>query len=318
MSTSSANNPDREKMQHILASIGSKSGEISEQIEAVDYDWQQPHCFSTIQLKRLVDFTEKLAQACAENFTKLYNTNYNVETISTTQHFATELFDLNDEKKDYCLAFGTDMEHASGLISIPVQSALSWAAQALGESESEEDSDKKLSQLEESLLVDAAFVLIEAFPKAHEGFDLFPIQKTIQTDMPSDLQGSKELCKISFSATKTDSDESSEFHFLILCDELQLVVGNERQAPTPPAEAIPNALLNHAYTLPVSITVQLASTKVTVAEIMGLNAGDILVFDKKIGEPIELLAEGRVIFQGQPAKSEGKNAILITEICSNK
>lgn len=318
MNSPVTNSPNREMMQQVLASIGSNPGEVSEQIEAVDYDWQQPHCFSNIQLKRLANFTEKLAQACAGNFTKLYNADYNMEIISTTQHFSTELFDSNDENKDYCLAFGTDTEHISGLISFSVESALIWATQALGESESEEDSDRELSQLEESLLVDIASVLIEAFPKAHEGFDLFPIQKTIQKEIPSDLQDSKELCKISFKVSKDGSDESSEFYFLILCDELLLAAGNERQAPTPPAEAIPNALLSYAYTLPVSITVQLASTKVTVAEIMGLDSGDILVFDRRIGEPIEMLVEGQVIFHGQPAKSEGQNAILITEVCGNE
>lgn len=318
MNSSPVNNPGREKMQQILASIGSKPAEVSEQIEAADYDWQQPHCFSTIQIKRLANFTEKLAQACAENFTRLYNNNYDMKILSTTQHFATELFDPDDEKIDCCIAFGVDEEHISGLVSIPVKSAINWTAQLLGGSESEEDSDRELSQLEESLLLDIASALIEGFPKACESYEYNPIQKIIRDKIPLELQGAKELCKISFSVSKAESDESTEAYFIILCDELRPVVGKERQAPIPPAEAISNAMSNHIHKIPMLATAQLDSIRLTFEEIMSLNAGDILLLDKTVGEPIDLVTEGRVLFRGQPAKSGGKNAILITEMCTNE
>lgn len=310
------NNPGRKKMQQILASIGSKPVKTSEQIDATDYTWQQPHCFSTIQMKRLTNFTERLAQACSENLTRLCNNNnYDVTILSATQHFATELFDQGDEKTDYCVAFGEHKEQPYGLISIPVQSATSWTTQLLGETGIEEETDRELSQLEESLLLDIASVLIKAFPKANESYKIRPIQKIIRDKIPLELQGAKELCKISFSVTKAASDESSEAYFLILCDELQPVVGKERQAPIPPEETLYNAMLNHVHKMPVLAAAQLGPIRLTFEEIMNLSVGDILLFDNKVGEPIDLMTEDRILFRGQPAKSNGNTAIMITEKC---
>ena len=318
MNSSPANNSGREKMQQILAAIGSKSAEASEQIEAADYDWQQPHCFSTIQIKRLANFSERLSQACTENLTQLYNNHYDVKIISTAQHFATDLFHMEEEKVDYCVAFGADEEHPCGMVCIPVQSATRWTTLLLGGDESEEDSDRELSHLEESLLLDIASALIGAFPKAWENYECNPAQKIIRDKIPLELQGAKELCKISFSVTKAGSDKSTEAYFIILCDELRPIVGKERQAPIPPAKAISDAMSNHIHKIPVIATAQLDSIRLTFEEIMSLNAGDILLLDKNVSEPIDLVTEDRILLRGQPAKSGGKNAILITEICSNE
>jgi len=318
MNSTPANNSGREKMQQILAAIGSKPAEISEQIEAADYDWQQPHCFSTIQIKRLTHFTERLSQACTENITRLYNNNYDVKILSTTQHFATELFSPDEEKVDYRIAFGVDEERPSGMVSIPVQSAINWTTQLLGGDESGEDSDRELSSLEESLLLDIASALIEAFPKAWENYECNPAQKIIRDKIPLELQGAKELCKINFNVTKAASDKSTEAYFVILCDELQPIVGKERQGPIPPAKAVSDAMNNHIHKIPILATAQLDSIRLTFEEIMGLKAGDILLLDKNVGEPIDLVTEDRILFQGQPAKSGGKNAILITEMCSSE
>ena len=66
--------------------------------------------------------------------------------------------------------------------------------------------------------------------------------------------------------------------------------------------------------MPVSITAQLASTVLTLEEALNLEAGDILLLDKKVNEPIELITSGRTALLGRPAKSAGKYAVVITEL----
>ena len=65
--------------------------------------------------------------------------------------------------------------------------------------------------------------------------------------------------------------------------------------------------------MPISITAHLARTSLTIEEAMNLQVDDVLLLDKKTSESIELFVEGRTIFRGRPAKSEGKRAIIITE-----
>ncbi|GAH75686.1 unnamed protein product, partial [marine sediment metagenome] len=58
MSSARNNDLSRKKIQQILAALG--SGPIMEdttQIEAAEYNWHQPHCFTRSQLHMLDDFT---------------------------------------------------------------------------------------------------------------------------------------------------------------------------------------------------------------------------------------------------------------------
>jgi flagellar motor switch protein FliM len=61
MSSTDTNNLSREKIQQILASIGSQKVDESDNVEAAEYNWHQPYYFSSDQLKKLDNFTKKVA-----------------------------------------------------------------------------------------------------------------------------------------------------------------------------------------------------------------------------------------------------------------
>lgn len=44
---------------------------------------------------------------------------------------------------------------------------------------------------------------------------------------------------------------------------------------------------------------------------MNLQVNDMLLLDKSVDEPIELIVEGKAVFSGRPAKSGGKYAAVI-------
>ena len=47
---------------------------------------------------------------------------------------------------------------------------------------------------------------------------------------------------------------------------------------------------------------------------MNLQVNDVIMLDKNIDEPVELMVEGRTIGYGWPAKFEGQYAITIADI----
>ncbi len=138
MSDASANSLSREKIQQLLAAVGSGPKEDTTQMEVAEYDWQQPHYFSSAQLKRLDDLTKEAAKEMAEKFAKFCNNESDVTVVSTNEHFAAQLRaqDLESKQANYYLPFGSDQDHPDGLISIPAQTAFVWATQLLGDSES--------------------------------------------------------------------------------------------------------------------------------------------------------------------------------------
>jgi len=318
MSKSVTNNASRQKMQQLLDFIGSKPAEVTGQIEAAEYDWHQPHYFSSKQLSKLDSFTEKVAKMCAEKFTQLYHSDFNVTIVSTTQHFVNEFAASNNAKSDYRLTFRTNPNQVFGIIDIPLQAANIWTTQLLGDTRSVENSDRDLSQLEESLLFDIAYRLIEAFSVSFDHYNFQPAAEFVRGQLPNELEGTEEICKITFSVNKAGTENSSEAYFLILCDKLRAVAGENVQAQNFPAKSTPNTMLNVLQDMPVSVTVQLARTMFNLEEIMNLQVDDILLLDKSVNEPADLIVEGKTLLRGRPAKSGGKLAVVITELCRIK
>ncbi len=310
-----ANNLSKEKIQQLLIAVGSGPMEDTTGIEATEYNWNKPHCFDRKQFNKLDNFTKKVAKAMTVKFVDFCHSEFDVTVVSTKQHFATKLVDqaMESRQDDYYLAFGTDQDHPCGLISIPIKTAFIWATQLLGDPESEENSGRDLSQLEESLLLDLLSALIEAFSQNIGDFQ--PAKNIVRGLFPLELKGTEELCKITLDVKKKNQESGSEAYILVLCSKLESVVGKAAETVGGfSAEDTSKAILGHIQQMPVCITAQLASTVLTLEEIMSLEVGDILLLDKKVNESIELVVSGQTAFRGRPAKSAGKHAVLITEL----
>lgn len=310
-----ANNLSKEKIQQLLIAVGSGPMEDTTGIEATEYNWNKPHCFDRKQFNKLDNFTKKVAKAMTVKFVDFCHSQFDVTVVSTKQHFATKLVDqaMESRQDDYYLAFGTDQDHPCGLISIPIKTAFIWATQLLGDPESEENSGRDLSQLEESLLLDLLSALIEAFSQNIGDFQ--PAKNIVRGLFPLELKGTEELCKITLDVKKKNQESGSEAYILVLCSKLESVVGKAAETVGGfSAEDTSKAILGHIQQMPVCITAQLASTVLTLEEIMSLEVGDILLLDKKVNESIELVVSGQTAFRGRPAKSAGKHAVLITEL----
>jgi flagellar motor switch protein FliM len=319
MSNVTTRNLSRGKIQQILASIGSQKADDSDKIEATEYNWHQPHYFSGRHLKELDKFTAKVAQACAGKFAQLYNSDFNVTITSTTQHFADEFIASDNTQGDYYLAFGTDQGQPFGFVGIPSQAAITWATQLLGDTKSTENPDRELSHLEQSLLFDIAFKIVKALSSSYDNYDLHPSSDIVKGRIPVEMEGTEELCKITFNIEQSESKNPSEAYFLILCNKLEAVVGKNVQTKKElSTEDAAKAMLNHIYKVPATVTAQLASIVLTFEDAMSLQVDDILLIDKKVNAPVELIVKGRTILRGQPAKSEGKYAVAITKLCDIK
>ena len=319
MSGRATDNLSREKIQRLLTAIGSKQAEDTAEVEAIEYNWHEPHYFNSEQIEKLDIFAKKVAVEVAEKFAGFYRSQFDVTVVSVTQHFASEFINKHSDSKqgDYYLPFGTDQKNRCGLLSIPEKSAVLWATQLLGDAGTEEDSNRVLSQLEESLLSDLASGLVGAFSSLYTSYDFHPAKSIVRGQLPLELQGTEELCMISFNVKRVaDADDKQDagVYFLILCSELEsIVTGTTQTAVQLSAEDISKAIHEHLHEMPVTIRSQLASAAFPFEEVMNLQVDDILLLDKKVDQPVELVVDGRTIYYGWPAKSAGKYAVTVKE-----
>jgi len=313
-------NPDNissEKIQKLLAAVGVESEEDTKQnIEAFDYNWNQPHYFSRKQSKTLQVFAEKAATVMTEKLTDFCRADFNVTITSTSEHFANEFLDPSSDSRqsDYFLAFGADRDNSCGLVGIPLETAVVLVAQLLGEGKSEEDSEKNMSELEESLLLDVVSCFVEAIRDSCTDLGLLTASKVVTDEFPLDLEGQEELFKIAFEIKKAESKNASKAYFLMLSDRLGSVVGEKTQTLEAfSQEEVSEAILEHLQQMQVSIMVQLGSVLLPFEHVLNLEVDDILMLSKKVDEPVKLVMEGLELFRGMLAKSAGQYALVITD-----
>lgn len=341
MSEMPANTLTREKIQQLLRTIGSgpagrkdSQGEPDADAKPVEYDWRQPHYFNDEQLEKLNRFASRCALSVGSKFSSLCQGSLEATIDSTGQHFASHFLDSGagvqaQPAGNYYLAFSSlanrssggerratsDQQAACGFVSIPAQTAAMWTRLLLGESEGEENSDRVLTKLEESLLLDVALLIVESLdgacpPQASFGFK--PASETLTNHLPLELKGAEQFYKITLSIKQAGSENKSEAHILVLCDGIAPVVSEPgRSAGRASPEENSDAMLGHIQKISVSVTAKLAGAGLTLEQIIGLNAGDILLLDKKVDEPAELVIEGRTLFSVLPAKSGGNYAVVI-------
>jgi flagellar motor switch protein FliM len=315
MSKSASN---QEKMQQLLMAVATGPLEDTTGLNATEYNWNEPHYLNREQLNTLDDFTKRTGKKIAQKFGNLCNNDFDVSINSVTQHFAMQLMDqaLDSNQNDYYVAFGVGQDNPCGFISIPLKTAFVWATQLLGDTEAEENPDRDFSQLEESLLLDVATTIIEAISESNNVCDFVPGKTIVRRLLPLELQGTEELCRITFTLKRVDAEDNDnlgEAHLVMLSNKLEPIVGKTQAVEEFSAEDISKTVLSHLYQTSVSITARLAQTSLAFEQIMDLREGDVLMLDKNIDEPVELIVEGETMFCGQPAQSGGKYAVQVTK-----
>lgn len=314
------NNPGRQKIQQLLEAIGSRQMEPGTKIEAVEYDWRQPHYFSSRQIEKLEGFAEKVTLACGEKFSRFYHSDFTAKVVSITQHYSGDFTAGESSKSDYYVTLYNNQKRVYGVVGIPAGTAAVWTKQLLGDSKTAESADNGLSQLEQSLLTDIASGVAVAFSSSYDHSEQQSGGEPTSGVLPLKVKGDEELCKITFSVAKAGSENPAEAYFLIFCEALKKIVEENTQGREEiSAKDASKLMLGYVHKVPVTLTARLGSVEVTFEEITNMDTGDILLLDKKVTMPVELILEGKTLFRGRLAKSEGRQAVVITEaVTQNK
>ncbi len=102
-------------------------------------------------------------------------------------------------------------------------------------------------------------------------------------------------------------------------EELRGVLQQEEKRPQDEAAGVPNSSI--IMDIPVDVQIVLGSTEMSVSELMTLQKGSTVALDRRIGEPIDVVVNGRRIARGEITVLEGDSsrfAIRLTEIITAK
>jgi len=316
MSNMVPDNLTSEKIQKLLAAVGSAPKEDGSQIEATEHNWSEPHYFSGEQLEKIGSFADDFTSAVAKKFTDLCRGQFEVTIVSTKQYFADDIMKHCSDggQKFLYLRFDDDTGSRPGLLGMPEKTAFEWTKRLLGDSESQDDAEKELSQLEKSLLLDLAAAVVRAFSQSHPSFNLLPANSLVNKRWPLENEGAQELLQITFSVKQPDAQNGEEAFFLIPCSSLDAVCGKvEQKAAGLSQENISKMILEHFEKTSVCVTAQLGQTELSFEDMMNLQVDDILLLDKKVTDCVELIVDGRAFCYGWPVKSGGMYAVAVSQ-----
>jgi flagellar motor switch protein FliM len=311
-----SNSPDiltRETIQQLLRSIGTKSGQV-ENIPSSDYNFRQPHYFNSKQLNSLVEAAAKLSGNIAEKFASFFNTPFDVRPVSVSQHYAGILFRQADSKADVCnLIFKDKQNKSCGIVTIPRQAAALWLSILLGESENPAGSSVALSQFEQSLLFDMTAIFVRAFAVVDNRCDFQPAGKPADGPAHLELPSAEELCKITFELKKSGSEDFKQVDIVISSQYLAPLAGKITSAkPDAKPQDNKKIITEHLNDITIPVTICLGSAHLNFEQIMTLQPDDVILLDKKINRPAELVLLGKKIFEGKLAKVAAKKAFVVT------
>ena len=77
---------------------------------------------------------------------------------------------------------------------------------------------------------------------------------------------------------------------------------------------IENLSLETVYDIPVQITVVLGRASMQVNQLLKLGRGAVIELDKKVGEPIDIFVNNRLVARGEVVVVEDRIGITMTEI----
>lgn len=75
-----------------------------------------------------------------------------------------------------------------------------------------------------------------------------------------------------------------------------------------------NKSLDMVYDIPLQVSVELGKTKKDISEILEFGMGTVIVLEKIAGDPVEILANGKLIARGEVVVIDENYGVRITEL----
>lgn len=85
-------------------------------------------------------------------------------------------------------------------------------------------------------------------------------------------------------------------------------------AATPAAPAASESGLSFIADVPLRLTVEIGSTNMRVREVLALDRGSVVELDRQVGEPADVLVNGRLVARGEVTVVDEQIAIRVVEV----
>jgi len=219
------------------------------------------------------------------------------------------------QPKTYYLPLTQANKGHIGFISLPFETAAILVGCMLRDPEAQIGKDGQMSSLAESILTDAFAALADAVAEGFSEYgqkDIDKDERLVYIDWPVRFRDLEDLCEFEFKAV---CDNVTLTMTLTLLDEtiadIAQIKGPFGRAEEKREESSRIAKCMNEATM--GVTALLSASLITLNDILSLEENDVVVLDRKITEPIDVLINGRTCFCAWPTSHRGRRALLIAD-----
>ncbi len=306
----------REKVRRLMEAAHKLPHPDNTAIDFTEYDWNQPHHFSTDHLIALDIFSKKICLQIAKTFETLCSGDFEVTTSETKQFFAVALNDIiSSERQDhYFLPIVNAEQEDCGFLGISPATAVTLVEQMLRETDADSSEDRPLSELEEVILHDLLSSILDSVANlfSQNGQTVQRTAKIKKSGWPVDLPSLEDLTTINF---QVNSEKFQvEMNITICSNILDPIVGlDHHHGPKLNQKQISNLIMKQAHKAPVEVVGRLASCSINLSDMLSLEPGDIVLLRKKIHDPIDVIINRKPVLRAFMVNSVNKYALLINK-----
>jgi flagellar motor switch protein FliM len=171
----------------------------------------------------------------------------------------------------------------------------------------------EFSALEETILMDVATILFTPLDDVlaeQIKLKVQPSGQPVRGDWVMRTRILEDLCELSFTARFGEK----EIVFSLILESVLLDSYVGIKTPTVTSSALSSVrILERLRGAPVSVCAHISTEMIGLGDLAQLEPGDVLVLNKKVNTPLQVLLNGRGCFQAYPAEQKGKLSLVITE-----
>ncbi len=280
------------------------------------FDWACPHHFEPVEWLMMKNLGKKVATYIEKSLSLVCLHEPKVSFKNVVQQFASVLADnaLRQENPQYFMPLQISAKVPDGYINFQFDAAATLISQMLRDTESTLDPNGQLSTLEESILQDGAMMIADAIilaMKEHGEITVKHTDRLVKGDWPLAARQLQDLCGFSFELAYPK--QTVEITVLFVAEAIEPAVGIRRTQRTLNPAEVSRQIAHQLSDVPVDVIARLCISSIRMEDLMRLETGDILVLDKKINEPSDVLFNSRICFQAWPVACEGKQAMLMAQ-----
>lgn len=312
-----------EELESLLSSVEETSqGRRKREKRVLEYDFVRPNKLSGEQLRALQRLHESIAQNMTMALSTYLRINLEVNIVSLGE-LTFEVFRNSLPNPTVINVLSLDPLPERALATMDMKLAFSLLDRMLGGAGKPLDRLRPLTTIEQSLLDNVIKRFLE---QLCEGWNELVRFKAVVESREMDPQfvqviPSSEMVLVStFSLSAPGELEPGEMCFcvpFISMDGILPRLGNQfrfasmQREQTPQQRAYLGRVVNDS---PLTVAGVLGTTTLTMAEVMRLAPGDVLVLDQRSDDQVRAYVEGRLRLVGRPGRIGKKAGFLVEQV----